>query len=89
MAKSNNVEPSGNGGGIFSSIKGVLVVCGLGWLAISSAYGAGRTVSDKVERATNRERRKGEKALRREQKERQKEKAYQRKLQRIRARRGR
>ena len=88
MAK-NNVEPSGNGGGLFSSVKGVIVAALIGWIAISSSYGAGRTVSDKVLKATNKERKKGEKALKREQKERQKEREHQRKLQRIKARKGR
>lgn len=87
MAK-NNVEPSGNGGGIFTSGKVLFWGAILAWIGIGSAYGAGRTVSDKVIKATNRERKKGEKALKKEQKERQKEREHQRKLQRIKARRG-
>ena len=89
MAKNNDVVPSsGNGGGIFSSIKGVLVVCVLGWIAISSSYGAGRTVSDKVMREVNRERKKNEKEKRRESKERRKERQRRQKLELWKAKHG-
>lgn len=89
MTNVNNVEPSGNGGEIFGLGRDGLCILVFTLLAIGSAYEAGQRVSDKVQRATNKEKRKGEKALRRERKEREKEKAYQRRLQRIRARRGR
>lgn len=86
MAKGNNVTPSNGGsGGVFDSLKGVVVACLIGGIAIGSAYGAGRRVSDTVIRATNKERKKGEKDRRRAEKGWRREARYRTKLERIKA----
>jgi hypothetical protein len=89
MAKNNDVVPSdGSNGGIFSSFKGILLICGIAWAAISGTYAAGYKASDRTRIEVNKERKRHEKEKRRESKERRKERKRRQKLELWKAKRG-
>lgn len=75
MAKNTDQMPvdAGGSGGLLDSVKGVLTIAAITGVGISLAYGAGRTVSDKVIHAVRKQERKNEREKRRESRERKRE----------------
>ena len=75
MAKNRDVAHSDSGisDDMFGSLKGVITICVIAGLGIYMSYNAGSSVSDRILRQVNKERKKHEKDKRRELKEKKRE----------------